>query len=35
MAAGAAAMTLILIAVMMTGTRYAEYKPADYRGGQE
>lgn len=31
-AAGAAVMILILIAVMMEGTKYAEYKPADYKG---
>lgn len=27
-------MMLILIAVMMAGTKYAEYKPAEYRGEQ-
>lgn len=27
-------MILILIAVMMEGTKYAEYKPAEYRGEQ-
>mgnify|MGYP007000684483 CR=1 FL=1 len=27
-------MILILIAVMMERTKYAEYKPAEYRGEQ-
>lgn len=31
-AAGAAAVVLILMIAVLSGIKYAEYRPADYRG---